>query len=32
MAKAASVARRTLTHDGDRWFCELDGTIDGVRE
>lgn len=21
VAKAASVARRMLTHDGDRWFC-----------
>ena len=32
VVKAAFVASRTLTHDDDRWFCELDGKVDGIRE
>ena len=30
--KTASVARRTLIEDAERWFCELDGMVDGVHE
>ena len=29
---AASVAWRPLTDDADRWFCELYGMVDGIRE
>ena len=32
VVKAASVAWRPLTHDAERWFCELDWTVDGIRE
>lgn len=32
VVKAASVARQTLTDDAERWFCELDGMFDNVRE
>ncbi len=32
VVKAASVAWRTLTHDAERWFCELDWMVDGIRE
>ena len=32
VVKAASVAWRTLTHDAERRFRELDGMVDGVRE
>jgi hypothetical protein len=28
---AAFVAWRPLTHDAERWFCELDRVVDGVR-
>ncbi len=32
VVKAASVAWRMLTHGAERWFRELDGMVDGVRE
>ena len=32
VVKAASVAWRTLSHDAERWFCELDWMVDGIRE
>ena len=31
MLKAASVAWRTLTHGTERWFCEPDGIVAGLR-
>ena len=30
--KAASVAWQTLIHGTERWFCEPDGIVDGIRE
>ena len=30
VVKAASVAWRPLTHDAERWSCELDWMVDGV--
>ena len=32
VVRAAFVARRTLTHDAERWFREFDGIVDGVHE
>ena len=32
VVKVASVDWRPLTHDAERWFCELDWMVDGVRE
>ena len=32
VVKAASVAWRLLTHDVERWMCELDWMVDGIRE
>ena len=32
VVKATSAAHRTPVHYADRWFCELDGMVDGVRE
>ena len=32
VVKAASVAWRQLTQDAERWFCELDWMIDGLRD
>ena len=32
VVKAGSFAWRTLTHDAERWFYELDRIVDGVGE
>ena len=32
VVKAGSVACQMLTHSTERWFCELDGIVDSVRE
>ena len=32
VVKATSAAHRTSVHDAERWFCELDGMVDGIRE
>jgi len=32
VVKAAPVAWRPLTHDTERWICELDWMVDGIRE
>lgn len=31
LVEATSGSRRALTHDAERWSCELDGMVDGVR-
>ena len=32
VVKATSAAHRTPVHHADRWFCTLDGMVDGVHE
>ena len=32
VVKAASIAWQPLAYDAERWFCERDWMVDGVRE
>ena len=32
VVKVTSAAHRTPVHHAERWFCTLDGMVDGIRE